>query len=372
VLSRRVIFVLFDECEILDLAGPMQAFDQAAAHGAAYELQQYAMTPTIRTAQGIEVAGLDPLGEVCHSDVVLVPGYSVRTVSLPRAAVDWLYAAHARGALVCSVCTGAFALGEAGLLDGRQCTTHWKLTAELQARYPTARVLDERLFVEDRRVMTSAGIASGIDLALALIERDLGPLVAGMVARDLVVYLRRDAYHRQQSVYLDYRTHLNVGVHTVQDWVVAHPSERTRLPELASIAHMSVRNLTRAFRESTGISIHEFRTHMRLELAKTLMHDPDLTIEAIATRCGFVDSRQLRRLWRQAFGAPPSRTRSTPPSSATPAMDATLTEDGYGRRGGQAREAFRGPEADSENEERSDDAHAGSWTDVSGPILKAM
>jgi transcriptional regulator GlxA family with amidase domain len=320
VLSRRVIFVLFDDCEILDLAGPMQAFDQATAHGAAYEFHQYALTPTIRTTQGLQVAGLDPLGAVCHTDVVLVPGYSVRTVSLPRAATDWLGAAHARGALVCSVCTGAFALGEAGLLDGRQCTTHWKLAAELQARYPAARVLGERLFVEDGRVMTSAGFASGIDLALALIERDLGPFVTAMVARELVVYLRRDAYHRQQSIYLDYRTHLNVGVHAVQDWVLAHPSERARLPELASIAHMSVRNLTRAFRESTGLSIHEFRTRARLELAKTLMHDPDLTIEAIAARCGFVGGRQLRRLWRQTFGAPPSRTRSTPTPSATSAM----------------------------------------------------
>ena len=320
MVSRRVIFVLFDECEILDFAGPMQAFHQATVHGGAYEFHQCALAPTIRTAQGLEVAGLDPLGEVSRADVVLVPGYSVRTVKLPRAAADWLRAAHARGAQVCSVCTGAFALGEAGLLDGRQCTTHWKLITELQARYPAARVLGERLFVEDGRVITSAGIASGIDLALAMIERDLGPLVAAMVARELVVYLRRDAYHRQQSVYLDYRTHLNVGVHAVQDWVLAHPSERARLPELASIAHMSVRNLTRAFRESTGISIHEFRTHVRLEQARTLMHDPDLTIEAIAARCGFVGGRQLRRLWRQAFGAPPSRTRSTPMPIAALAM----------------------------------------------------
>jgi transcriptional regulator GlxA family with amidase domain len=319
VLSRRVIFALFDECETLDFAGPLQAFDQASAHGGAYELHLCALSPTIRTAQGLEVAGLGPLGEVGPEDMVVVPGYSIGSLSLPRAAADWLRAAHARGAQMCSVCTGAFALGEAGLLDGRQCTTHWKLTAELQRRYPTAMVISERLFVEDGRIVTSAGIASGIDLALALIERDLGPFVAAMVARELVVYLRRDASHRQQSIYLDYRTHLNPNVHAVQDWILAHPSERAHLPALASIAHMSVRNLTRAFRESTGISIHEFRTRVRLEQAQTLMHDPDLTIEAIAARCGYAGGRQLRRLWRQAYGAPPSEARPTPISASTSA-----------------------------------------------------
>jgi transcriptional regulator GlxA family with amidase domain len=308
-----VIFVLFDGCEILDFAGPMQVFHQANGYGGAYESKQCGITRTIRTAQGLEVTELEPLGEIRNTDMVLVPGYSVLTASPPRPVAEWLHAAHTRGAQVCSVCTGAFALGEAGLLTGRQCTTHWMFTTELHRRHPDAKVVDERLFVEDGRIATSAGIASGIDLALALIERDVGPLATAAVAREMVVYLRRDTYHSQQSVYLDYRTHMHTGVHLVQDWLLGHPADRAVLPELASMAHMSVRTLTRTFREATGISIHNYRSRVRLEYARTLMSDPNLTIEAIATRCGFVNGRQFRRLWGQAFGAPPSQARPIPP-----------------------------------------------------------
>ncbi len=146
-------------------------------------------------------------------------------------------------------------------------------------------------------------------MALALIERDHGPLVAAKVAREMVVYLRRDAHHQQQSVYLDYRTHLHPGVHSVQDWLTSHPSKKARIEELAKIAHMSPRNLTRAFREVTGVSIQNYRTRLRLEHARTLMSSPELTLEAIAGECGFADARQFRRVWRRAYHVAPSRAR---------------------------------------------------------------
>ena len=163
--------------------------------------------------------------------------------------------------------------------------------------------------MEDGRIVTSAGIAAGIDMALALIERDHGPLVAAKVAREMVVYLRRDAHHQQQSVYLDYRTHSHPGVHSVQDWLTSHPSKKARIEELAKMAHMSPRNLTRAFREVTGVSIQTYRTRLRLEHARTLMSSPDLTLEAIAGECGFADARQFRRVWRKAYHVAPSLAR---------------------------------------------------------------
>ncbi len=230
------------------------------------------------------------------------------TLRFDPAAIRWLKTSHARGAEIASVCTGAFALGEAGLLDGRRCTTHWSRTSELERRFPAARVLTNRLFVTDGTITTSAGIASGIDMALSLIERAHGPLLAAQIAREMVVYIRRDGGRDQQSIYLDYRTHLHPGVHRVQDWLTQHPERKQTLEQLGAIAGMSARNLTRVFRRTTGISIHEFSTRLRLELAQSLLHDPGLTVDAVAQQCGFDSARQLRRLWRETFGATPRTT----------------------------------------------------------------
>jgi transcriptional regulator GlxA family with amidase domain len=201
-------------------------------------------------------------------------------------------------------------LGDAGLLDGRQCTTHWSRVDDLQHRFPRARVLTNRLFVEDGPIITSAGIVSGIDMALGLVEREHGPLVAVAAAREMVIYIRRDGSQRQHSVYLDYRTHLHPGVHRVQDWLIAHPEEGASLDKLARVAGLSPRHLTRVFRQATGVSIQEYRTRLRLERARSLLRDPGLTLEAIAVRCGFESSRQLRRIWKEAFGTPPSTART--------------------------------------------------------------
>jgi transcriptional regulator GlxA family with amidase domain len=213
------------------------------------------------------------------------------------------------GAQVCSVCTGSFVLAEAGLLDGRRCTTHWKRLQEFQKKFPRAKVMSDRLFVQDGRIITSAGIASGIDMALDLIEQHHGPRMAAAVAREMVVYLRRDGHQRQESIYLDHRTHLHPGIHAVQDWFIANPSRPARLTELSAIAHMSPRNLTRVFRQATGISIHEYRTRLRLEQVRSLLNNPELTLEAIAERCGFAGARQLRRVWKAAFGSAPAAAR---------------------------------------------------------------
>ena len=194
-------------------------------------------------------------------------------------------------------------------MNNRRCTTHWKRTTELQKLCPRAHVLADRLFVEDGRIMTSAGIAAGIDMALALIERDYGPLVAARVAREMVVYMRRHEHHSQQSVYLDYRTHMHPGVHSVQDWLTSHPSRKGTIAELAKIAHMSPRNLTRAFRKMTGVSIQNYRTRLRLEHAHTLIRNPELTLEAVARKCGFADARQFRRAWRKVYSMAPSHAR---------------------------------------------------------------
>lgn len=309
----RILFALFDGAEILDFAGPLQALHEAnslsADTASRYCIVHCGLDARIRTAQGLEISHLCPLPKADANDLIFVPGYDVAKTVLPRAFLQWLRGANAAGAQICSVCTGAFALGEAGLLDSRVCTTHWKRVAELQQRFPRARVVPDRLFIEDRAITTSAGIASGIDMTLALIERDRGPRITAAVAREMVVYIRRDSSQTQGSVYLEFRTHLNPGIHAAQDFLIANPEQHCTLADLVRLTGISERNLTRTFRQATGISIHEFQQRVRLEHARSLLDNPELTIEDVAAQCGFLDARQFRRLWKAQHGTSPRKSR---------------------------------------------------------------
>lgn len=216
---------MLPEVEILDLAGPLQALSEAKR----YRIRLCATKESVRSSQGLTLSGLEPLPEISSGALVVVPGTPyAATTKIERRVIRWLAEAARAGAQITSVCTGAFALGEAGLLDGRRCTTHWSRTGELARRFPHARVLTDRLFVTDGNITTSAGIASGIDMALSIIEQSEGPLVAAEVAREMVVYLRRDGSEQQESVYLDYRTHLQPGVHRVQAGSSATPTGARR------------------------------------------------------------------------------------------------------------------------------------------------
>ncbi|WP_234795220.1 GlxA family transcriptional regulator [Hymenobacter arizonensis] len=300
----HLVFVVPPAVQLLDLTGPVQVFYEAATYGQSYRLTFCSYQPLVNSAAGL---GLGPL--VPFAGVPLDPG---DRVFLPGLAMDylrsdafrqegaaffaWLREQHARGVHLCSVCTGAFILAHAGLLDGKKCTTHWRRLAELQARYPRVRAQPDTLFVRDGGIDTSAGLTAGIDLALYLLEERHGPLFATKVARELVVYARRGAQHGQRSVYLAYRNHLHSGVHRVQDWLADNLAAGATLAALADVAHMSPRTLTRAFRQATGLSIHAYTTALRRELAATLRHNPALTQESIAAQCGFRNVRQLRRL----------------------------------------------------------------------------
>ena len=296
-----MIFLALPDVEILDLAGPLQAFSEANALSPRYDVRTVSTHREVPTAQGVSLSGLLELEPVQAGSIVVIPGVKyAATQSAPAKVIRWIRDAYAAGATIASVCTGSFLLGDAGLLDGRRCTTHWSRVDDLARRFPKARVLTDRLFVRDGSVMTSAGIASGIDMALAMIEAGHGPLVASQIAREMVVYIRRDGAQRQTSIYLDFRTHLHPGVHRVQDWLIQNPQTNTPLEQLAAIGGMSTRNLTRLFRKATGVSIKAYMTRIRLELAQTLVRDPNLSMEAIARRCGFSGSRQLRRLRRSA------------------------------------------------------------------------
>jgi transcriptional regulator GlxA family with amidase domain len=266
------------------------------------------------SAQGLIFKTETELPEIRRDDLVIIPGQwskHIKNGQLLTARIRaWLREAYKTGAHLASVCSGAFALGEAGFLNGRRCTTHWSLTDELQRRYPDARVATTALYVHDGRITTSAGIASGIDMALSLIELHYGPTLTAKVARDLVVFLRRHGGHNQTSIYLSFRDHLHPGVHRVQDWLSTHFAEPVRLPRLAKLANMSSRNLVRAFKTTTGLTPLQYQQRLRLEFAGSLLRDSRLTLESIAESCGFADTRHFRRLWKSIFHLPPSVGRA--------------------------------------------------------------
>lgn len=311
-VKQRVIFLVLEGVELLDLAGSAQVFSMAASLGAPYSLHFCANLAGVRSAQGLFLGQLEPLPVVSANDLVMVAGVALERLSQPLLDVDtrrWLLAAHAKSTRIASICTGASVLGEAGLLDGRRCTTHWFTIGQLQQHYPLARVVDNVLYVSDHGIVTSAGLTSGIDMAISLIEQQYGSRLAAEVARYLVVYLRRNGSQPQHSVYLKYRNHLYSGVHQVQNWLAEHTMEAISLPQLAQIANMSVRSFSRAFKQATGLTPVQYQQRLRLEVATTLLQNSDLSIEAIATHCGFDDARHFRRLWQRYFEATPSATR---------------------------------------------------------------
>lgn len=319
IVKQRVVFLILDGVQLLDLAGPAQVFTTAAALGAPYSLHFCANIFEVRSTQGLLLGQLEPLPIASSNDLLIVPGVTLKRLNQPLLDAKtrhWLVDAYRNGICIASICTGAIALGEAGLLDGRRCTTHWFVVEELRQRYPLARVVDGVLYVRDRGIITSAGVASGIDMALSLVEQQHGPCLTAEVARYLVIYLRRNGSQCQQSVYLEYRNHLDARVHQVQNWLAEHATEAVSLDELAQIANMSVRSFSRTFKEATGLTPVQYQQRLRLEVATVLLQNSDLSVEAISARCGFEDVRHFRRLWQRHFGISPTATRKNQKSSS--------------------------------------------------------
>jgi transcriptional regulator GlxA family with amidase domain len=292
----RVVFVLAPGVHLLDLAGPAQVFFSDVLD---YELHWVAEDAEVATAQGLPVRASVSWPALTPDDLVVVPGWRspslAATFALGRGTLDRIRAHHEAGGMVVSVCAGADALGRAGLLDGRRCTTHHDLQEELATRYPKAIVVRDVLYVVDGRVATSAGIASGIDLALYLVAARYGPAVAAQVARSMVVYARRNGDERQMSAMLRHRSHVDDTVHRVQDVIDARFTVRVPLAALADEAGVSQRTVTRLFGRATGLTPLRYQHLLRVERAEHLIGH-GATVESAARAVGFEDARMLRRL----------------------------------------------------------------------------
>jgi transcriptional regulator GlxA family with amidase domain len=302
----KVVFLLVRGLHLLDLAGPAQAFGIAADLGCDYKLAYVGEQEDIPSAQGVIMKAATDWPALTRHDLVIVPGWRVAPViagtgPLTGQTLRRLRAHHASGGTVVSVCAGADALGRAGLLNGRRCTTHHDIQDELARRYPKATVVRDVLYVIDGRIATSAGIASGIDLALHLIAVRDGPATSAKVAREMVVYARRNGDERQASAMLRHRSHLNDTAHRAQDHIEARFAGPLPLTDLATECGVSERTLTRRFAEATGITPLRYQQILRLERAEHLIGH-GATVEAAARAVGFQDARMLRRLRTRAPG----------------------------------------------------------------------
>jgi transcriptional regulator GlxA family with amidase domain len=292
----RVVFVLAPGVHLLDLAGPAQVFHNDLLD---YDLHWVAEEAEVASAQGLPVRAETTWPDLSPEDLVVVPGWRsptlASTFALNRGTLDRIAAHHESGGMVVSVCAGADALGRAGLLDGRRCTTHHDVQDELAARHPKATVVRDVLYVVDDRVATSAGIASGIDLALHLVATRHGPATAAKVARSMVVYARRNGDEHQTSAMLRHRSHVDDTVHRVQDLIDARFTGQLRLAALAAAAGVSERTVTRLFGRATGLTPLRYQHLLRIERAEHLIGH-GATVESAARAVGFEDARMLRRL----------------------------------------------------------------------------
>ena len=298
----RVVFVLAPRVHLLDLAGPAQVFSTAAELGFDYRLSYVAERSPVPTHQGVPLVADLHWPMLDRGDLVIVPGWRTPLPAgeLGPELLRQIAGHHARGGTVVSICAGAEALGRAGLLDGRRCTTHHDVQDELARRFPRATVVRDVLYVVDGRVVTSAGIASGIDLSLHLIAVRHGPAVAARIAREMVVYARRNGDEKQASAMLRHRGHLSDAVHRVQDRIDADFAHALPLAELAHAAGVSERTLTRLFEAATGQTPLRYQQMLRVERAEYLIGH-GATVEAAARAVGFGDARMLRRLRARAL-----------------------------------------------------------------------
>jgi transcriptional regulator GlxA family with amidase domain len=316
--DRTICFLLLPNVHLLDLSGPAQVFYEASKIGAHPVNIIYTGTKEkIISEQGLVLSDIRLLKDTSlkAGDFIFIPGVDFNTFKEGKLGKDiretrqWLLYYYSKGVCIASICSGALILAETGMLDGKKCTSHWKCIDYLKERYPQINVQSDQLFVKDHNIYTSAGMTSGIDMSLSIIEDQFGPLLSARVAREIVVYMRRNNMDRQQTIYLDYKTHFNPSIHRVQDHIISHPSKNFTLEELSHISNTSVRNLTRLFKTTTGHTIVEFKNAIKLELARTLINNPEYTVEKIANLCGFENSRHLRRVWKKRLGESPKAFR---------------------------------------------------------------
>ena len=317
--------MLLQRTLLLDAAGPLEVLRVAnrEQQDIRFEVHYIGPEASIVSSIGITLAKIEPLPKTLPDgamvvlsgdvDYMMMPGVQAaprRDRSGGAAVVKWLRTVVRPGHKLVLICSGALLAGRAGLLNGYACTTHHASCAELAAVAPDARVLENRLFVEDGERSSSAGVTAGVDLMLHIVTQLTDLALAVAIARYMVVYLRRSGSDPQLSPWLEGRNHIHPSVHRVQDAITADPTRGWTLRALARIAGASSRHLTRLFQEYAGMSITDYKNGLRVALARELITQTSLDMEQVAERAGFGSTRQLRRAWARLYETAPSEARN--------------------------------------------------------------
>jgi transcriptional regulator GlxA family with amidase domain len=331
---------------LLDVAGPLEVVRWAnhVQEAVRFEVHYAGPSSSLRTSIGLTLSAIEPLpSKLPHGALVVLAGDVDEVMSCngqavagrakadaadERAIVDWLQAVIRPGHKLISICSGALLAGRAGLLDGRACTTHYSCCVDLATLAPKARVLEDRLYVEDGDCYSSAGITAGIDLMLHIVSQLTDQSCAVAVARYLVVYLRRSGADPQLSPWLEGRNHIHPVVHRVQDAIAGDLTKSWTLNRLATIAGAGNRHLSRLFNENVGMSIKDYTNRLRVALAKELLSETRLDMEGVAERVGFASSRQLRRAWHRIYKTAPRQARPKQPNELGNSLSFTAKPKG--------------------------------------------
>ncbi|MET7271936.1 GlxA family transcriptional regulator [Streptomyces flaveolus] len=308
--QRTVLVVLFDDVQSLDVTGPVEVFAGAEQHTpGTYRIRTASLDGApVRTSSGLTVVPDRALTGAPVPHTLLVPGGRGTRNPDPRL-IGWLRE-HGPGApRLVSVCTGAALLAAAGLLDGRRATTHWAYCDRLARDHPAVEVDPDPIYVRDGHVATSAGVTSGIDLSLALVEEDLGRDAALTVARHLVVFLRRPGNQAQFSAQLAAQTARREPLREVQQWITEHPGADLSVESLAARAALSPRHFARAFQAETGTTPGRYVDRVRLEHARRLLEDSTDGVEEISRVSGYGTPEAMRRAFVRALGTSPAEYR---------------------------------------------------------------
>jgi transcriptional regulator GlxA family with amidase domain len=311
----------FPDAQIIDVTGPLEVFGRAARllteeHGwrvPAYTVEiAAAKAGPLTTSSGIRLIAEHSIALLRGPlDTLLVAGGRGTTAALrDRALIEWLRGCIRRVRRLCSVCTGAFLLAEAGLLDGLHATTHWRQCERLAADYPAVSVETDPIFVRAGKISTSAGVTAGIDLALALLEEDHGRDLALAVARELVMFLRRPGGQSQFSVQLSTQQADREPIRELQRWMADHLGADLSVDALARRAAMSPRNFARVFTREVGMTPGQFVEHSRIEAARRRLEESAEGVDSIASECGFGTRESMRRAFIRTLRVPPSAYRS--------------------------------------------------------------
>jgi transcriptional regulator GlxA family with amidase domain len=319
--TRRIVMIAFPDAQIIDITGPLEVFGRAArllTDERGWPVPAYTVEIAARragafaTSSGIRLVADRSLTQVRGPiDTILVAGGRGTTAAMrDRALIGWLRAIVERTRRLCSVCTGAFLLAEAGLLDGLSATTHWRQCQQLASSYPAVKVETDPIFVRAGKFFTSAGVTAGIDLALALLEYDHGSDVALAVARELVMFIRRPGGQSQFSVQLSRQLADREPLRDLQRWMADHPGADLSVEALARRAAMSPRNFARVFTREVGVTPGQFVQNSRLEAARRRLEESADGVDSIASECGFGTRESMRRAFLRTLRVPPSAYRN--------------------------------------------------------------